>query len=63
MASGGLSHFVVDEELDRRVMCALETGDAATLRAIPRPALKSGSSEILNWVLGTGYWQPARSKA
>ena len=38
----------------RGVMRALETGDAATLRAIPRPALKSGSSEILNWVLAAG---------
>lgn len=54
VASGGLSHFVVDEALDRRVMRALETGDPTELRAIPRAALNSGSSEILNWVLVAG---------
>ena len=54
VASGGLSHFVVDEALDRSVMGALVAGDAATLRSLPRGALNSGSSEILNWVLTAG---------
>ena len=54
IASGGLSHFVVDETLDRRVIDALSTGDAEALRTIPREALNSGSSEILNWVLAAG---------
>jgi Catalytic LigB subunit of aromatic ring-opening dioxygenase len=54
VASGGLSHFVVDEALDRRVLKAMVEGNAAALRAIPRPALHSGSSEILNWVLAAG---------
>lgn len=54
MASGGLSHFVVDEELDLRVMDAIRHGDSASLRTIPRCALNSGSSEILNWVLAAG---------
>jgi len=54
VASGGLSHFIVDEELDREVLRAFEANDAQALRAIPRNALKSGSSEILNWVLAAG---------
>ena len=54
VGSGGLSHFVVDEELDRRVMGAIASGDHSALRAIPRPALNSGSSEILNWVVTAG---------
>ncbi len=54
IGSGGLSHFVVDETLDRGVLRAIETGDAAALRAIPRAALNSGSSEILNWVVTAG---------
>ncbi len=54
IASGGLSHFVVDEALDRRVMQAFEQRDAKTLRSLPRGALNSGSSEILNWVLAAG---------
>ena len=54
IASGGLSHFVVDEALDRRVLQAIEQRDAKTLRSLPRGALNSGSSEILNWVLAAG---------
>lgn len=54
VASGGLSHFVIDEALDRRVLGALTSGDHASLRTIPRGALNSGSSEILNWVATAG---------
>jgi len=53
-ASGGLSHFVVDDALDRKVLDALRTNDAATLRAIPQAALNSGSSEIRNWIMVAG---------
>ena len=51
LASGGLSHFVVDEELDRKVIRGMVAKDAATLGGIPRRALNSGSSEILNWIM------------
>lgn len=54
IASGGLSHFVVDEELDRRIIDACVARDAASLRSVPRGALNSGSSEILNWILAAG---------
>lgn len=54
IASGGLSHFVVDEDLDQRVLKAIQVGDAEALRSIPREALLSGSSEILNWILAIG---------
>lgn len=54
VASGGLSHFVVDEELDRGVIAAIESGNEDYLRNLPRGALNSGSSEILNWVLTAG---------
>jgi hypothetical protein len=57
IASGGLSHFVVDEELDLRVIDAIASGNAEALRGIPRAALNSGSSEILNWVLAAGALQ------
>jgi Catalytic LigB subunit of aromatic ring-opening dioxygenase len=57
IASGGLSHFVVDEELDGLVIDGLKRGDAEQLRGIPRDALRSGSSEILNWILGAGAVQ------
>ena len=50
IASGGLSHFVLNEELDRAAIAAMESHDRAALTALPRPLLNSGNSEILNWV-------------
>jgi aromatic ring-opening dioxygenase catalytic subunit (LigB family) len=60
-ASGGLSHFVVDEELDRRVIAAIREHDVATLTALKRGELNSGSSEILNWVLVAGASEGMRN--
>jgi hypothetical protein len=54
IASGGLSHFITDEDLDRKVLKGFTTGDVDLLRSIPRQALNSGSSEILNWILTAG---------
>ena len=50
IASGGLSHFVVNEELDSQVIEAMQKHDAAALCAIPRKHMNSGSSEIMNWI-------------
>jgi len=50
VASGGLSHFVTDEEFDRLLLQALERGDADALSSLPRHRLYSGTSESLNWV-------------
>lgn len=54
IASGGLSHFVISEELDHRVMEALADGDEEAVSALPRDVLRSGSSEILNWLVVGG---------
>ncbi|MBN9488885.1 MAG: extradiol ring-cleavage dioxygenase [Alphaproteobacteria bacterium] len=51
VASGGLSHFVVDEQLDRQVVGALVKGDGEALRSLPICALNAGSSEIRNWIV------------
>ncbi len=59
-ASGGLSHFVVLEELDRAVLGALAGGDAATLGALPRALLRSGTSETLNWIVAAGACRELR---
>lgn len=57
VASGGLSHFVVDETLDRKVLEGFEPGKEHLLRSIQRGALNAGSSEILNWILVAGALQ------
>jgi hypothetical protein len=54
IASGGLSHFVIDEELDQQVIQALQSGDATALAALPRAQLNSGNSEIRNWIAVAG---------
>ena len=54
VASGGLSHFTVNEELDRTVMEGFLAADGAKLGAIPRALLNSGNSEIRNWVAVAG---------
>jgi 3-O-methylgallate 3,4-dioxygenase len=54
VASGGLSHFVVIEDLDRRVLAGLERGDPAVFERLPVPLLRSGTSEILNWITAGG---------
>ncbi|MBV9119270.1 MAG: protocatechuate 3,4-dioxygenase [Chloroflexi bacterium] len=54
IASGGLSHIVIDEELDRQVLDGLASKSPEALFAIPRNKLKGGTSEILNWVAVAG---------
>lgn len=50
VASGGLSHFVTDQELDRMVLQAIRDRSESILRKLPRERLKGGNAEILNWV-------------
>ena len=57
MASGGLSHFTVDEALDRMVMKACAQGDEGALASIPLARLNSGNSEIRNWIVMAGAAQ------
>lgn len=53
-ASGGLSHFVVDEALDRSLFDLFRNKDAAAIAGLPREKLNSGSSEIRNWICVAG---------
>ena len=52
VASGGLSHQIVDEEFDRAVIKALVGGDEAAMRSLSRAKLNRspGTPEVLNWV-------------
>src|SRR5262245_25865484 len=54
LASGGLSHFLVDEDFDRAILKACADKDARFLQTLPRNKLHAGSSEILNWVALAG---------
>jgi len=54
VTSGGLSHFTVDEDLDRTALKGLSTANGEILTSLPRHRLQSASTEILNWVAAAG---------
>jgi hypothetical protein len=60
VASGGLSHFVVDETLDRQVVRGLKDNDLAALAALPLHKLNSGNAEIRNWICAAGALESLR---
>ena len=54
MASGGLSHVVIDEEIDAMTIDGLKNKKPEVLFRLPRERLRGGTSEILNWVALAG---------
>jgi hypothetical protein len=49
VASGGLTHFVIDEVFDREVLKAMDKGDEEALAQMPETYFKVGTAEIKNW--------------
>ena len=49
-ASGGMSHFVIDEEFDRKLVTAIKNRDKNYLTSIPLKDLQSGTSELKSWI-------------
>jgi Catalytic LigB subunit of aromatic ring-opening dioxygenase len=54
LASGGLSHFAIDEPFDRAIIAAMRGKDAGSLASLPEKKLNSGNSEIRNWIAAAG---------
>lgn len=48
LASGGLSHFVVLEDWDCKILELMAAHDGAGIGAVPRRYFRSGTSEVLN---------------
>jgi len=53
-ASGGISHFVIDEEFDNRMLTAIKNRDTGTIFAEPSGMFRSGTSETKNWITVAG---------
>ena len=51
LASGGLTHTRLDEDLDAQIIRALETYDEVYLSSLPADELIEGTSEIRNWII------------
>lgn len=50
VGSGGFSHFVVDEALDRSVLGAMQAADMSSLASLEDRLFQDGTSEIRNWL-------------
>ena len=50
LASGGLTHFVIDEEIDRLFFQAMEDRDIARLADLGEAIFQDGTSELKNWI-------------
>lgn len=53
-ASGGLSHTVIEEELDHKIIEGLKNNDVAKLTDYPDVRFRAGTSEIKNWIILAG---------
>ncbi len=54
LGSGGFSHFVVDEEIDRHCLKLIEERNEQGVAALPTERLQAGTSEIRNWFAAAG---------
>lgn len=62
MASGGLSHVVIDEEIDAMTIDGLKNKKPDVFFRLPRERLWGGTSEILNWVALAGAMEDRELK-
>jgi OH-DDVA oxygenase/3-O-methylgallate 3,4-dioxygenase len=61
--SGGLSHFVIDEDFDRAFLSAIVQGDACHLTQLDERLLQAGTSECKNWIAAAGALEGAGLQA
>jgi len=54
IASGGMSHFVIDEEFDRGLLAAMKRRDEKRFLSVPDNFMQSGTSEVKNWIAAAG---------
>ncbi len=57
VGSGGLTHFVIEEDLDEQVLDAMKRKDHDALTSLPEERFNSGTSEIRNWIAVAGAMQ------
>lgn len=54
IASGGLTHMIIDEEMDRAILQAIHDRNEAGLTRYPEQLFVDGTSEIKGWVVLAG---------
>jgi 3-O-methylgallate 3,4-dioxygenase len=59
VASGGLSHFVIEQDLDETFLAALRGRDEKYLTSLDAAVMRSGTSELRNWITVAGVAEQA----
>lgn len=54
VGSGGMTHFVIDEDFDRAFMATIQRRDTGFLTGIDDRLFQSGTSELKNWITAAG---------
>jgi OH-DDVA oxygenase/3-O-methylgallate 3,4-dioxygenase len=54
VGSGGMTHFVINEEFDGQLIAAIERRDEDFMRKVDPSLMKDGTSELLNWISASG---------
>ncbi len=49
IASGGWTHFVIDEALDQQFLAGMQLADEAALAAVPERMFQGNTAEMKNW--------------
>ena len=62
VGSGGLSHFVIDEEFDHRILDAFQRDDVDAITGEDDALFRSGTSETKNWIVARGALAETRFK-
>ena len=52
--SGGMSHFVIDEDFDRLIFEAIASRNGEALCGLDEAYLQSGTSELKTWIMAAG---------
>jgi 3-O-methylgallate 3,4-dioxygenase len=59
VASGGLSHFIIDEDIDRQLLNAMQNKDVEAMANLDRDRLMVlGTTEGVNWLTLAGAMEP-----
>ena len=61
LASGGLSHVIVDEEVDHLLLDGVLNNDREQLATLPADRLELGTSELRNWIIVAGAMERHQS--
>jgi aromatic ring-opening dioxygenase catalytic subunit (LigB family) len=63
IASGGLSHVVIEEDLDQQIVEGMVEKDVKKLTSLPAIRFMNGTSEIRNWIVVSGAMDESDLKA